>query len=139
MTENDAESGAPKSGMSLAKRLTYAILFIGLLGVFGEIASRAYDYAYRGIPLSAAPNLERDLILVDSLGPRGKPNGSFRDWHLNSVGFRSSESVLTPRPGCVRVMTLGSSETFGAGSEGPGYEYPAQRSTRSPGRGCLFK
>jgi len=122
--------------MSLARALTYAFLTIAGLGLLDEVAARLSDRVQFGIPLLAAPDFTADLVLRDSLGPRGKPNGHFQKWILNSAGFRSSEAALTPVPGCVRVMTLGSSETFGLTAESPGHEYPAQLADSLRGHGC---
>ena len=102
-----------------------------------ELMARLDDYVRRGVPWSSAPDLTRDLILRDSLGPRGKPNGHYQRFKLNSAGFRSSEGSLTVAQGCTRVMTLGSSETFGAGGESPGQEYPAQLGDSLARHGCF--
>jgi len=101
-----------------------------------ETTARVDDLVRDGVPLAAVPDLNRDLVLHDSLGSRGRPYGRYQRWRLNSAGFRSDESALTPRPGCTRVMTLGSSETFGAGGEGPNKEYPAQLGDSLSRYGC---
>jgi hypothetical protein len=129
---------SPSSGkarMSLARQLTYGILFAGVAGVMGEAGARLDDYWRLGIPLLAAPS-DGDLVVHDSLGAHGTPNGRYRDLRLNSAGFRSPESSLARSPGCVRVMTLGASETFGTGSGGPGNEYPAQLEDSLAIHGC---
>ncbi len=128
-----SSSGKPR--MSLARRLTYGILFAGVVGVLGEVGARLDDYWRLGIPLLAAPGYD-DLIVHDSLGAHGTPNGRYRELRLNSAGFRSPESSLTPPPGCVRVMTLGASETFGTGAGQPGNEYPAQLEDTLGVHGC---
>jgi hypothetical protein len=133
------ESGGaaePRRGRSLARTLTYAYLAAGVLGVLGEAGARTIDYVRDRIPFSAAPDFNHDLMVRDSFGTRGRPFGQFQKWKLNSAGLRSPESVLTAQPGCVRVMTLGSSETFGSWGEGPGKEYPAQLSDSLRGHGC---
>jgi hypothetical protein len=78
-----------------------------------------------GTPFLATPNFERDMIVQDTFGIRGKPHGHFGRWNLNSDGFRGPELAPSPPPGCTRVMILGASESFGHG-EPPGQEYPAQ-------------
>ena len=50
-----------------------------------------------------------------------KPYASFRDYRLNSLGFRGPEV----RPGGTRVVCIGASETFGL-YEDPGQEFPRQ-------------
>lgn len=128
-----SSSGKPR--MSLARQLTYGLLFAVVAGVMGEAGARLDDYWRLGIPLLAAPSYD-DLIVHDSLGAHGTPNGRYRDLRLNSAGFRSPESSLTRSPGCVRVMTLGASETFGTGSGAPGNEYPAQLQDSLAIHGC---
>jgi hypothetical protein len=108
-----------------------------VFGGLAEVGVRLDDYYRRGIPLAHRPDINVDLKLLDSIGPRGRPYGRYQDYHLNSAGFRSSEASLTPKPGCVRVMTLGSSETFGAGTEGVGYDYPAQLQDSLAKHGCF--
>ncbi len=101
-----------------------------------EVTARVEDYLQFGIPLSRVPDLTSDLIVHDSVGPHGMPNGRYQRWKLNSAGFRSPESVLTPVAGCARVMTLGSSETFGTDTQSPNREYPAQLSDTLAHYGC---
>lgn len=113
------------------------VIGMGLAFVLSaEITARVDDYVHIGVPLSAVPDLANDLILRDSLGVRGRPNGRFQRLNLNSAGFRSAESVLTPVPGCIRVMTLGSSETFGVATGSPNKEYPAQLDALLSKHGC---
>ncbi len=128
-------TAAGKLRMSLARRLTYGLLFAGVAAVIGEAAARLDDYWRLDVPLLAAPSYD-DLIVHDSLGTHGTPNGRFGEVRLNSAGFRSPESSLTPPRGCVRVMTLGASETFGTGSGAPGNEYPAQLEDSLAAYGC---
>lgn len=128
---------APMTPLPVLFRWAARALCLGALFAIGaEIASRVEDLARLGIPLSNAPDLRNDLIITDSLGTRGRPNGRYQRWVLNSAGFRSPESVLTPMTGCTRVMTLGASETFGAASESPGKEFPTQLADSLGGQGC---
>jgi hypothetical protein len=106
------------------------------LGIAAEWYARFDDQRQFGTPFSANPDLNRDLILQDSLGVRGRPSGQYMGWRLNSGGFRSPEAALTAKPDCPLVMTLGSSETFGY-MESPGKEYPAQLADSLAGRGCF--
>jgi hypothetical protein len=113
----------------------------GLMGVTfvlsAEVVARVDDYFRLGTPLLHVPNIGRDLVIRDSLGVRGRPNGRYKKWKLNSAGFRSPESVLTPKPGCIRVMMLGTSETYGGGAEREGKEFPAQLSDSLAKVGCF--
>lgn len=90
-----------------------------------EITARIEDRLRLGIDWFAVPDRERDLILHDELAIRGRPNGRFKKWSLNSFGFRRGEMTLDPPRDCMRVMVLGASETFGL-YESSGHEYPAQ-------------
>jgi hypothetical protein len=121
---------------SLAWKLTVGYFAVIVLGGLAEVAARIDDYTRRGIPLTHRPDINVDLKLLDSIGPRGRPFGRYQDYSLNSIGFRGGEDAIKPKPGCVRIMTLGSSETFGAGSEGVGQEYPAQLQDSLSKHGC---
>ena len=98
-----------------------------VLVMLGEVGARIDERVRYGTPIGASPDMNGDLTVQDSIGLRGRPHGQFKNFRLNSEGFRSPEGTLTPmpKPGCVRVMTFGSSETFGY-EEPPGQEYPAQ-------------
>jgi hypothetical protein len=110
------------------------LLLVAILSA--EVTARVDDFVRLGVPLTDVPDLNHNLTMADSLGVRGRPNGRYQRWKLNSAGFRSPESVLSPDSGCTRVMILGSSETFGAGGESPNKEYPAQLSDSLNARGC---
>jgi hypothetical protein len=90
-----------------------------------ELTARLEDRLRLGIDWFAVPDHDRDLILHDGLGIRGRPNGRFKKWSLNSFGFRHAEMSIDPPNDCVRDIVLGASETFGL-YESPGKEYPAQ-------------
>ena len=96
-----------------------------LIGVGAEIGARLDDWAFADVPLFAAPNRERDLTIHDAHGYHGRPNGRFKKWKLNSLGFRSPEVSPTPESGMKRIMVLGASETLGL-YESEGKEYAAQ-------------
>src|SRR5215831_11395765 len=126
-------NGSPR--LSLARQLTYGILVVVLTGGLAEAGVRLDDYRRLGLPLFAAPSYD-DLLTHDAYGTHGAPHGSYRELQLNSAGFRSPEASLSPPPGCIRVMTLGASETFGTGSGAPGNEFPAQLEDSLSLRGC---
>ncbi len=110
---------------SVFDRLGFGLLLAALLITSAELTARLDDYLRRDIPFSAVPDNNFDLLTVDSLGVRGKPGGRYKWWQLNSFGFRGPEMHLQPAPGCVRVMILGASETFGI-YESDTKQYPAQ-------------
>jgi hypothetical protein len=118
-------------------RLGFLIILVVVIGATGELTARIEDYVRRGVPVYATPDRYRDLVLHDHLGIRGRPNGHFGRWQLNSAGFRGAEITKRPSAGCSRVMVLGASESFGL-YESDGKEYPAQLQTRlqASGAGC---
>jgi len=118
-------------------RLGFAAVLVLVVGATGEVTARIEDYIRRDVPIFSAPDRYRDLVLHDALGIRGRPNGHFAHWRLNSFGFRGPEIARQPAAGCHRVLVLGASESFGL-YESDGHEYPAQLQTqlRSAGAGC---
>jgi lysophospholipase L1-like esterase len=59
--------------------------------------------------------------MIDRIGKWGKPGARYERWQLNSLGYRGPEL----RPGTVRIVCFGASETFGL-YEGLDKEYPRQ-------------
>jgi hypothetical protein len=92
--------------------------------VSAEVAARIDDWIVFGVTPWAVVERERDLMLRDTWGTRGRPNGRFNKFKLNSFGFRGPEISHLKPPGTVRVMVLGASETFGL-YESEGHEFPA--------------
>lgn len=117
-------------------RLVFACLAYSLVVLFcAEAAARVEDRLRHGVPILHTPNLDRDLLMTVDGGLRGRPFGRYKQWQLNRHGFRSPEIDIPRTPGCTRVMTLGSSETFGL-YEASGREYPAQLLERLQATGC---
>ena len=90
-----------------------------------EITCRIEDRIANGIPLLSRVIEPAHLILLDTGGARGRPNARFGTWRMNSMGFRGPEFVFSRRPGSLRVVVEGASETFGL-YEAPGQEFPRQ-------------
>ena len=88
-------------GFRIAASLTLGVLTI-------EVCARIDDYIEHGAPLLQSYNLDR-IYTYDSIGKRGRPHGQYRQWTLNSLGFRGPEL----RAGRIRILCLGASETFG--------------------------
>lgn len=99
------------------------------------MTARAEDLIRRGVPLLSTPDRTRDLVVHDALGIRGRPNGRYGRWQLNSAGFRGPEIARRPLPDCHRIMVLGASESFGL-YESEGREYPAQLRSLLDGANC---
>lgn len=110
--------------MSLRQIMHVSVGLLAFLISF-EAAIRIEDRIRWATPLLADAVSQADLILADSQGVRGRPNGRFRQWALDSLGFRGPEVDRTPLPGTVRVVALGASETFGL-LEAPDKEFPRQ-------------
>ena len=91
--------------------------------VAGEAASRLDDRLFTDTSLFSSPVRDIDLMTQEAWGTRGRENGSYRRWKLNSFGFLGREITLAPTGR--RVMTLGASETFGL-YESRDKSYPAQ-------------
>jgi len=121
--------------LSRARGVAFLIALGAIAFASGELAARVDDRIRLGVPIFHTPDYETDLTLTDSMGRRGKPNGRFKRWRLNSFGFRSPEVTVTPRSGCTRIMVLGASESFGL-YESDGREFPAQLQDSLAGRGC---
>lgn len=110
----------------------FAVVFVAVL----EVCARIDDRLTWGAPLRG--HYSRRLLTVrDDLGIRGRPNGRFEKWQLNSLGFRGPEIEIEKPAGVIRVVVIGASEAFGL-YESPGKEFPAQMQAmldeRHPGR-----
>lgn len=100
-----------------------------LVGVGAEAAARLDDWIHDATPLLASPSRDRDLVVAESWGYRGRPHGAFRKWWLNAFGFRGPEIAQQPPSYHIRILILGASETFGL-YESPDHEYPARLRAR---------
>jgi len=98
------------------RSLVALAIFVSVL----EISARVDDKVSYGAPFWGPYNIDR-LYIHDELGQWGRPYGSYQKWRLNSLGYRGPEL----RPGTIRIVCLGASETFGL-YEDPGQEYPRQ-------------
>lgn len=109
----------------LVRKTAFGAAAVLLFLLAAEVTARLDDWVHRDVPLLAIPNHERDLIVRDTLGIRGKPHGRYKKWKLNAFGFRGPEISQEPAVGTTRIMVLGASETFGLG-ESENKEFPAQ-------------
>jgi hypothetical protein len=126
----------PPAKSRLGRRIAALYLSLLVVGPLVEIGARAYDAVRWGTPWSASPDYTADLVVHDSAGIHGRPQGRYQKWQLNTVGFRSPESVLTAPDSCTRVLVIGASESFGY-AEPAGLEYPAQLADSLRGSGCF--
>lgn len=109
---------------ALSRACQVVAVLAALAGGF-EATARLEDLVRYGMPLAAPYGSEADLVVRDSLGMHGRPGAHYLKWSLNSLGTRGPEVTRERRPGALRVVTTGASETFGQ-SEAPGREYPRQ-------------
>jgi hypothetical protein len=103
--------------------------FVCVILAGAEISCRVDNWIRQDVPLSANPNRERDLVLGESWGSRGRPHGRYRKWKLDGNGFRIIPNLASSQPEEPRLLILGASETFGL-YESLGKEYPAQLAQR---------
>ena len=92
-----------------------------------EIAARAEDTLRWDAPFFGEYS-EEMLFVTDSLGYHLRPNGRFREWRIDSLGFRGPDVPREKPPGVTRIITVGASETFGL-YETAGKEWPARLQT----------
>lgn len=87
-----------------------------------EVCIRVEDTLRWGAPLVGVYTHDA-LFTIDSLGWHPKPGAEYQKWTINSAGFRGPE-IEQPKPSdVIRIVALGSSETFGQ-SESSGNEFP---------------
>jgi hypothetical protein len=120
---------------ALAARLMWGLAVVAVCLLGAEVAARLDDAVFHSVPFFANPRYE-DLIMRDWFGRRGRPHAQFRNWKLNSLGFRGPETWVARRAGCARVVVMGASETFGY-YESPGHEYPRLLGEKLAARGCV--
>lgn len=126
--------------MPVDRRQAMTAVFALVVGcVSAELVARIDDWVRFGTALWTNPSNGVDLRIADSSGVRGRPYGRYQQFVLNNHGFRSGrDHTLKPSPSCVRIMTLGASETFGL-LEPPGEEYPAQLERQLNARGSCYE
>jgi hypothetical protein len=119
------------------RRALLVLVVLALLSaVLAELAVRAEDRIERGIPLTASPTYESELRIWRAGIWQGRPNGYFKKWRLNSLGFRSPEIDVVKHSGCTRIMILGASEIFGL-YESEGHDFATTLGAELQGRGCF--
>src|SRR5262249_52392179 len=109
--------------MTLVRRGGYCVALVLVCLLSAEVTARLDDWLTLGVPFLESPDSDRDLVLRDEFGTRGRPHGRFKKWQLNGFGFRGREISVQPERGHCRVVILGASEAFGL-YESPGREFP---------------
>lgn len=111
------------SKMAMGLLRAVALLALSLLGV--ELGARLEDLARFGTPLTSGASSLQDLLTRDSLGVHARPGAVYRQFRINSLGFRGPEVKPAEPHAQPLVITSGASETFGL-YESRGQEWPAQ-------------
>lgn len=101
--------------------LFFVVCFLGTI----ELACRIEQWFLYDAPLLGMYTYDTALFTTDEYGIRGKPNGGYEKWRLNSHGFRGPELSIEKQDGKLRIVCLGASETFGL-YEGRDKEWPRQ-------------
>jgi hypothetical protein len=115
----------PLANRGRIARVGEAVALAILFGFSIEGACRVEDWVQFRTSIFALERSQEDLLLRDSLGMHGRPEGHFQKWSLNALGMRGPEVSAGKNPHVLRVVTAGASETFGL-YESPGLEYPRQ-------------
>jgi lysophospholipase L1-like esterase len=106
------------------KLASWSLLVACFLGTV-ELACRIEQWFLYDAPVLGMYTYDTALFTMDEYGIRGKPNGAYEKWRLNSFGFRGPEIRRDKSSHRMRVVCVGASETFGL-YESPGAEWPRQ-------------
>lgn len=118
-------SGVGSRAMNASRIAVWSIVSVVCAAVAFETTIRVDDWAQHGVsPASGFTSLGQ-LIMRDSLGMHARPNSQFRQFRINSLGYRGDEWSDTSAGRPRIVLTMGASETFGL-YESAGKEWPRQ-------------
>jgi hypothetical protein len=90
-----------------------------------ELATRIDQRIEYGAPLLGAYSWDASLLTRDAFGTTGRPGGVYEKWALNDLGLRGPGISKERPPDTRRIVTVGTSETFGL-YESPGHEWPRE-------------
>ena len=108
----------------LVRRIVFALLFVP---VALEASARIEDWMRWGVPLTSGVTDVDDLQVTDSLGHHARPASEFRQFRIDSLGFRGPEISRAQLAKGNVVDVSGASETFGL-YESEGKQWPRQLS-----------
>jgi hypothetical protein len=111
--------------MTSSRLIVWGLVCVSCIAAAFEGTIRVDDWAQHGVPLSSGYTSLGQLIIRDSLGMHPRPNSQFRQFRVNSLGYRGDEWADTARAQPRVVLTMGASETFGL-YESAGKEWPRQ-------------
>lgn len=104
----------------MLRHIVLGAFWAALVIITLELCARLDDSLTQGAPFFGPWDISV-IYEHDALGQKGKPGARFGKWKMNSLGFRGPD--LTP--GSVRILVIGSSETFGQ-YESEDMEWPRQ-------------
>lgn len=110
--------------LRFARLLTQWIGIAATVVVAFELTVRFDDWSQFDVPMLARPIVLDELAVRDSLGLHARPGTHFRQFRINSLGFRGPE-VTADLDSSLLIIASGASETFGL-YESPDSEWPRQ-------------
>jgi hypothetical protein len=113
--------------MHLPNFLSRALCAAIIVPVGFEASVRVDELIRFGVPITSGVSSIADLQVIDSLGLHARAGVAFRNFRINSHGFRGQEIDDARIRTSPVVVTAGSSETFGL-YESPTKEWPQQLS-----------
>jgi hypothetical protein len=126
-----AEGNLKARGASLLGWTARACVLLGAFLVTVEMCARIDDALRFGAPFWGAYSADLLTGVADDGTRCNVPNARFEKWHNNALGFRGVEFSPAKPKGTLRVVCMGSSESYGL-HESPGGEWPAQLQTLLP-------
>lgn len=109
----------------MIKRIIRSVFYLVAIALLFEVFARLDDLITYDAPFFRVYSYDTMLVDRDEFGSKGKANGRYEKWILNSHGFRGPEIQIERPKGLIRIVTFGASETFGL-YESPGKEWPNQ-------------
>src|SRR3990172_2700849 len=97
----------------IIKRTGLIIFYLTTIALLFESFARLDDLIAYDAPFFKVYSYDTMLVDHDEFGGKGKSNGRYEKWVLNSHGFRGPEIQVEKPQGVIRIVTFGASETFG--------------------------
>jgi lysophospholipase L1-like esterase len=118
----------------LAALVRFSLICV-LVVAGAELGARADDWTFEGVPFWSAPS--ESALWTNTNGVRhGRPHAQFRKKIFNNLGFEGPDVHGRTPPGCVRVLFLGGSETFGVPQIAGGH-FPEHTRVLLSGKRCV--
>ncbi len=111
--------------MGSAKFIAWAAAITAIVAIAFEATVRIDDWAQFDVPISSPYKSLDELIVRDTQGMHARPSSEFRQFRVNSLGFRGPEVETAKLARGKVVIVSGASESFGL-YETSGKEWPRQ-------------